>query len=924
VRELAIDAFLSYSHLDRGFAVRLHQALLDAGKDVWLDEEDILPASKWAKDLKDAIESADTFVVVISPDWAVSAECRKELEHAATLDKRIIPLNLRATALEQLPDALRAQQFVPSRGAFEDDFEASVRQLTVAIETDSEWVRAHTGWAKKAFEWEEHGRDRSFLLSGSGLAAAELYLASATGKHPEPGERQSSFVLASRQGATLRQRRLLGGVSVALVVALILGGLALIQWRQAVANQHTAQSRQIAAESETALNSDPELSTLLALQALKVHPTAQARAALRDALPQLQVLRTLPGATTMEAATFSPNGKEVLTADLDGNVGLWNASTGRRLLTRRDPEGRSIVTVDFNATGTEFLTASLDGTYGAVTLWNASTDRPVRQLAQPGDDSADSASVNPELNQAAFSPDGREVVTAGGDAARVWSVATGQVLQTLQPAGHVVVSDATFGPDGTDIVITAGASAQVWNLGTGQQQLAVTEPGGARLTTTAFSPDGSQLVTAGADGTARVWSATTGAPLQVLVESGGALNGASFGPDGSEIVTASDNGTATTWNVRTGAKLLVLRGHRGPVFAASFSRNGTKVVTASEDGTAKVWDALPVGTEGVLTDPAGAPFYDVAANREGTQIVAVTGTGAADQWDTRRGHLVHRLVVSNGGWINGVDFSPDRTELVTAGEKDGAVRVWSAVTGHQRLVLRDPSSAAMYTATFSPNGKEILTASGDGTARIWSATTGEELRRITEPRSGGLGVVFSASFSPNGREVVTSSLDGATRIWSATTGTQLRVMTEPDLAAVITAAFNRSGSEVVTSSADGSARIWSAASGRQLHVLSEPGGASIYSAAFNRSGSEVVTSSADGSARIWSAASGDQLTVFTTGFEVRDSVFSPDGSAVVSTTFGGTAVIWSTELARSLDTLERIAGERVTRHLTAAERRAYL
>jgi WD40 repeat protein len=915
---------MSYSHLDRSFAVRLHQALLDAGKDVWLDEEDILPASKWAKDLKDAIEGADTFVVIITPDWAASAECHKELEHAATLDKRIIPLNLRATPLEQLPEALRAQQFVPSRGAFEDDFEASVRQLTVAIETDSEWVRAHTGWAKKAFEWDEHGRDRSFLLSGSELAAAELYVASATGKHPEPGQRQNEFVLASRLGATLRQRRLLGGVSGALVVALVLGGLALIQWRQAVANQHTAQSRQIAAEAETALTSDPELSTLLALQALKVRPTAQAEAALRDALPQLQVLQTLPGATTMEAATFSPNGKEVLTADLDGNVALWNASTGRRLLTRRDPQGRSIVTLAFNPAGTEFLTASLDGSYGAVTLWNASTDRPLRQLFQPAEDAADSASVIAELNQAAFSPDGREVVTAGGDAARVWSVATGQVIQTLQPAGHVAVLDATFSPDGSEMVITAGATAEVWNLATGRQQLAVAEPGGARLTTAAFSPDGSQIATAGADGTARVWSATTGAPLQELVESGGALNGASFNPDGSEVVTASDNGTATTWSVRTGTRLLVLRGHRGPVFAASFSRDGTKVVTASEDGTAKIWDALPVGTQDVLADPAGAPFYDVAANRAGTQIVAVTGTGAADQWDTRRGRLVHRLVVSGGGWINGVDFSPDQSELVTAGEEDGAVRVWSAVTGHQRLVMRDPSRAAMYTASFSPSGKEIVTASGDGTAGIWSAVTGQELRRITEPDSGGLGVVFSASFSPNGREVVTSSLDGAARIWSATTGKQLRVMTEPSRAAVITAAFNRSGSEVVTSSADGSARIWSTPTGRQLEVLSEPGGASIYSAAFNRSGSQVVTSSADGSARIWSTATGAQLTVFTTGFEVRDSVFSPDGSAVVSTTFGGTAVIWSTKLAGSLDTLERTAADRVTRHLTAAERQAYL
>jgi WD40 repeat protein len=149
-------------------------------------------------------------------------------------------------------------------------------------------------------------------------------------------------------------------------------------------------------------------------------------------------------------------------------------------------------------------------------------------------------------------------------------------------------------------------------------------------------------------------------------------------------------------------------------------------------------------------------------------------------------------------------------------------------------------------------------------------------------------------------------------------------MIEPGRAAVIGAAFNAAGSDVVTSSDDGSARVWDADTGRQLEVLSEPGGASIYSAAFNANGAEVVTSSADGSARIWNAATGQLLTAFSTGFEVRDSVFTPNGSEVLSSTFGGTTIAWSTELAGSLDTLERIAQHRVTRQLTAAERRAYL
>ena len=68
---------MSYSHHDRPFASRLHGALVAAGKEVWLDEEDILPASRWAQDLKEAIEGADTFIAVITPEWVASDECRK-------------------------------------------------------------------------------------------------------------------------------------------------------------------------------------------------------------------------------------------------------------------------------------------------------------------------------------------------------------------------------------------------------------------------------------------------------------------------------------------------------------------------------------------------------------------------------------------------------------------------------------------------------------------------------------------------------------------------------------------------------------------------------------------------------------------------------------------------------------------------------
>ncbi len=283
------DAFISYSHRDRDFAVRLQRALKDSGKAIWVDESGIPSGASWAEDLKGAIEDADSFVFVISPNSVASEECKRELSYAAQLHKRIIPLNLSPTPLDDLPETLKAVQFVPPRGLFENDpdpksentFENSLPLLITTIDTDLDATREHTEWAKKALEWDKHTRDRSFLLSGSELDAAEQWLVRRTDKGPEPTDLQKSYLLASRQGATRRQRRLLAGVSIALVIALVLGGLALVARSEAIAQRnnaikqsHLSQSEDMAAEATNLLSTDAPLGMLVSLQAYKRAPYA--------------------------------------------------------------------------------------------------------------------------------------------------------------------------------------------------------------------------------------------------------------------------------------------------------------------------------------------------------------------------------------------------------------------------------------------------------------------------------------------------------------------------------------------------------------------------------------------------------------------------------------------------------------------------
>ncbi|MBA2592259.1 MAG: hypothetical protein H0U97_08375 [Gammaproteobacteria bacterium] len=109
------------------------------------------------------------------------------------------------------------------------------------------------------------------------------------------------------------------------------------------------------------------------------------------------------------------------------------------------------------------------------------------------------------------------------------------------------------------------------------------------------------------------------------------------------------------------------------------------------------------------------------------------------------------------------------------------------------------------SASFSPDGKRVVTASWDKTARVWDADTGKP---VGEPMTHG-NMVVSASFSPDGKRVVTASWDKTARVWDADTGKPVgEPMTHGN--GVASASFSPDGKCVVTASEDETARVWHA------------------------------------------------------------------------------------------------------------------
>ena len=88
------DVFLSYRRTDVEFAKQMADAFRAAGKEVWVDWEDIPPGSEgFTDDIKRGLEGTTAFVCVLSPDYLDSPYCvDMELNYAAQLKKKIVPV----------------------------------------------------------------------------------------------------------------------------------------------------------------------------------------------------------------------------------------------------------------------------------------------------------------------------------------------------------------------------------------------------------------------------------------------------------------------------------------------------------------------------------------------------------------------------------------------------------------------------------------------------------------------------------------------------------------------------------------------------------------------------------------------------------------------------------------------------------------
>jgi TPR repeat protein len=202
-----LRVFISYSRDDLKFADQLDAALNACGFECLIDRHGISGGEDWKRRLGNLISEADTVVFVLSPSSARSEICDWEVEEAARLNKRILPVNCRPLEGVSPPPRLRELNYIflyEEPKVLGSGFGAGLASLITALNTDFDWLREHTRYLQRAIEWDKGGRPANRLLSGNDILEAKVWAAARPKSAPEPTALQLDFIRASEEEAEAR------------------------------------------------------------------------------------------------------------------------------------------------------------------------------------------------------------------------------------------------------------------------------------------------------------------------------------------------------------------------------------------------------------------------------------------------------------------------------------------------------------------------------------------------------------------------------------------------------------------------------------------------------------------------------------------------------------------------------------------------
>ena len=608
-----------------------------------------------------------------------------------------------------------------------------------------------------------------------------------------------------------RRRPVLAALSAALILVTLLGVAGISwQWRRAEATAREESILRQAAQDQaeqTRLNLYAA-DINLAAQAIQADNYGLARRLLGNLAPAPgqsdprgfewrylwnrsagQELATLAGHDWIVAdVDFSPDGKTVASASVDGSARLWDWAGRRCLDTFRSTTG-AVMSVRFTPDSRHVILAGVSGAeMRDVKTGKLENHFPTRLVSLPreGELMATSDSSPFYYEQA-------------GEVA-LWNWHTGAKLRTFPKTGHALA----LSPDGHRLAVAETTpKIDLYNADTAEllRVLPTTVP----VWHLSFSPDNSQLLAAGWTSNVLLWNVNDAAPPRVLTGHRAMVWSAVFSPDGKTIATASSDQTVRLWDAATLQQKQEWRGHASEVWCVAFSPDGALLVSGGKDSQVLLWNATPAPARPAISHQRYArPFF----SPDGKYLVtAAAGREASQLWDAQE----CRLLVRSFGYGQEAGFD-DQGRVVSFDADGMALQFWDPSRRAERgsLPLQKPSKAGVDFSEkgLSPDGQYFFAADGAGFIEVWSIKSGGLIGSLQGPSPPLRNIVLG----PGGRQLlVCVERENFARLYDCRTGKEFNLGGHKDFVGGM--AFSPDGTLAATGSMDGTIRLWQTADG---------------------------------------------------------------------------------------------------------------